>query len=338
MPQYLLEKLAKEGSKEAAETLAKTASIKEKKKIKTTNEVSVSNRTEKKPNRFIYDCKNRWDLGNNIVRQEGQPPIQDEDVNIAYDNCGHTLEYFKKVLNRNSIDDQGMDIHCFVNYGEDYENALWNEDSEIIIFGDGDGSEFVGFARSIDVVAHEAAHAITHYVNQLDYEFQAGALNEHFSDVIGCAVQQHIKGQSAETADWLVGNEIVGPAFRGKALRSMKEPGTAFEGDIQPSHMNHYVDWPIEQDNGGVHINSGIPNKAFFLVALEIGTDSAAFLWYTAWKDQSFMKPKAEFRDAFESILNSAQVLSSQGKLPSRAVAVVKNAFREVGINSLAGI
>ncbi|ALP36162.1 protease [Paenibacillus sp. IHB B 3084] len=273
-----------------------------------------------------------------MERKEGDLPAQDEVVNITYDFCGKTLEYFKNKLDRNSIDGQGMDVICNVHFNDDpsekgLNNAFWVGDQ--LALGDGDGRTFINLARSIDVVAHEFAHGVTQSVNELIYERQSGALNEHFSDVIGTAVQQYVKGQNAQTADWLIGDEIVGPAWPGKALRSMKTPGTASEIDDQPDHMRDYKKLPLSKDNGGVHIYSGIPNKAFFHVAMDIGTDAAAFLWYTAWHDRENIHPRATFLEAFKAILKAAEALVEKGKLPAKTIDSVKSAFEEVGITSL---
>lgn len=117
----------------------------------------------------------------------------------------------------------------------------------------------------------------------------------------------------------------------------MKNPGTAYDRDRQPDHMDRFQELPYSDDNGGVHINSGIPNKAFYLVSMKIGTDTAAFLWYNAWKDTSFIRHNAQFNDAFECILHWAEKLSKQGSIPAESVDAVKSAFRQVGIYSLVG-
>ena len=119
-----------------------------------------------------------------------------------------------------------------------------------------------------DIMGHELTHGVTEKEAQLIYLYQSGALNESVSDVYGSLVKQYYKGkQAAEDADWLIGEGIW--ADPDKALRSMKDPGSAFEGDLQPGHMDDFVN--TIDDNGGVHINSGIPNKAFYLAATEMG-------------------------------------------------------------------
>ena len=159
-----------------------------------------------------------------------------------------------------------------MHFGTNYDNAFW--DGTQMVFGDGDGVIFLPFTRSVDVIGHELAHGVTQYTSGLNYQGQSGALNESVSDVFGVLVKQRLLGQSADQADWLVGAELLAPGVNGVALRSMAAPGTAYDDprlgkDPQPAHMSGYVD--TTDDNGGVHINSGIPNKAFHVVATTLG-------------------------------------------------------------------
>lgn len=340
IPKYLLKKLADRGNEDAKRTLVETEKIEKKiEEIKKNNEMRslLIERTRGQSRRWIYDSGSEKLFKRKLVRKEGEPPVQDEIVNIAYNFCGKTLDYFKSELGRSSIDNNGMEIICNVHFGEGFNNAIWVEGMNQLALGDGDGRTFVNLGRSIEVVAHEMAHGVTQFVNNLEYERQSGALNEHFSDVIGTAVQQYVKGQTAQTADWLIGDEIVGTDWPGIALRSMKAPGTASEIDDQPANMRDYRDLPVDEDHdwGGVHIYSGIPNRAFFLTATEIGTNQAAFLWYNAWLNKEIIHPYATFIEAFEAIKKTAEALVEQGKLPQNTVAVVREAFQEVGILSL---
>ena len=159
-----------------------------------------------------------------------------------------------------------------MHFGTNYDNAFW--DGTQMVFGDGDGVVFLPFTRSVDVIGHELAHGVTQYTSGLNYQGQSGALNESVSDVFGVLVKQRLLGQSADQADWLVGAELLAPGVNGVALRSMAAPGTAYDDprlgkDPQPAHLRDYVD--TTDDNGGVHINSGIPNKAFHVVATTLG-------------------------------------------------------------------
>ena len=280
--------------------------------------------------RQVYDCESKSIQRVKLVRSEGDPSTADDAVTQAYEYAGMVREYLKVVLNRDSIDNLGMDLIFNVHYGKNFMNAFWDGDE--MTFGDGDGTTFTGFAQSLDVVAHEFAHGVTQFTADLIYKNQSGALNEHFSDVFGTAITQHVNGETANTADWLIGDEIMGPNLYGEALRSMREPGTAYNNpvigkDPQRSHMDNY--YSGQSDNGGVHINSGIPNKAFYLTAMDIGTDKATLIWYHALQN---LWPTAEFKDAVSVIVNSARLLVKNGKVPNGTTQVVRAAFKAVGL------
>lgn len=143
-----------------------------------------------------------------------------------------------------------------------------------MVFGDGDGEVFERFTRSLSVIGHELAHGVTQYSAGLAYRNQAGAINESMSDVFGALVEQYVKQESAKEASWLIGEGLFTEQVEGSALRSMKAPGTAYDDDVlgkdpQPDSMDSYV--RTSADNGGVHINSGIPNRAFYLLAEALG-------------------------------------------------------------------
>jgi hypothetical protein len=173
-----------------------------------------------------------------------------------------------------------------VHYEKDYDNAFWNGTQ--LVCGDGDGKVFGRFTKPIDVLGHELGHALTQYTANLTYAGQSGALNESISDVFGSCVKQRHLGQDAVQADWLIGEGIFLPGINGTALRSMKAPGTAYDDptlgkDPQVGSMADYVE--TSDDDGGVHLNSGIPNRAFYLAATGIGGTSwegAGRIWYAA--------------------------------------------------------
>ena len=159
-----------------------------------------------------------------------------------------------------------------VHYGKDYDNAFF--DGRLMVFGDGDDEVFTGFTGSLSIIGHELSHGVISHTADLEYFGQPGALNEHCADVFGALTQQHDAGQNAEDADWLIGAGIFTPDVTGRALRSMIEPGTAYDDDVlgkdpQPAHMDDFV--TTDSDNGGVHLNSGIPNRAFALAAIAVG-------------------------------------------------------------------
>ena len=280
--------------------------------------------------REMYDSQHTWAQRVALVKAEGDPATADADVEAAYDYAGVVREWFKSVVNRDSIDNRGLDLVLNVHFGVQYMNAFWDGDE--MTFGDGDGNIFVSFAKSLDVVAHELAHGVTQYTANLDYYSQSGALNESFSDVFGSVITQHFNKQNAGNADWLIGDEIMGPTLFGEALRSMKAPGTAYDNsligkDPQPDHMSNYYAGPA--DNQGVHINSGIPNKALYLVAAAIGTDKAALIWYSALQK---LWPTANFADAVQVIVEAARTLVKAGRVPVGSPQTVRSAFKAVGL------
>ncbi|WP_329385798.1 M4 family metallopeptidase [Streptomyces sp. NBC_01351] len=236
------------------------------------------------PSRTIYDAQHRTRLPGKKVRGEGDPLDKDATINRAYAGLGATFELFLKGFGRRSIDDSGLALDATVHYGEEYNNAFW--DGQQMVFGDGDGDLFLDFTVSIDVIGHELTHGVTQYTANLAYLGQSGALNESMSDVFGSLIKQYSLEQTAEDADWLIGAGLLGPNVTGVALRSMKAPGTAYDDDElgkdpQPATMDDYV--TTNRDNGGVHINSGIPNHAFYVAATELGGkawERAGQIWY----------------------------------------------------------
>lgn len=249
--------------------------------------------------RSIYTASNSQNLPGTLVRAEGQPPTEDLATDEAYDGLGATFDFFAAVYDRNSIDDSGMALDATVHFGNDYNNAFWN--SVQMVFGDGDGQLFNRFTIALDVIGHELSHGVTEDEAQLQYFNQSGALNESMSDVFGSLIKQYALKQTADQADWLIGAGLLAQGIQGVALRSMKDPGTAFDDpllgkDPQPKHMNQYVH--TFEDNGGVHINSGIPNHAFYQVATRIGGyawEKAGRIWYDALRDPR-VRPNTTFR------------------------------------------
>jgi Zn-dependent metalloprotease len=240
------------------------------------------------PQRAVHDAEHDTTLPGRLVRAEGAGPVEDAAVNEAYDGLGATWQMLWTAFKRDSLDGRGLPLIATVHYDEDYDNAFW--DGAQMVFGDGDGVYFDGFTSCLDVIGHELTHGMTQYTAGLTYVAQSGALNESVSDVFGSLVKQHQRGQKAQDADWLVGEGLFTERVNGVALRSMKAPGTAYDDphlgkDPQPADMDGYVDLPHDSahDNGGVHTNSGIPNRAFYLAATAIGGyawEGAGLVWY----------------------------------------------------------
>ncbi|WP_052273867.1 M4 family metallopeptidase [Arthrobacter sp. L77] len=236
--------------------------------------------------RRIHDAGGREELPGDLVRGEGAAATGDPAADEAYDGLGFTYRLFSEEYGRSSIDGAGMALAATVHYGTGYDNAFW--DGERMVFGDGDGEIFGRFTASLTVISHELAHGFTQYSTNLEYQGQSGALNESLSDVFGVLVEQRHLGQDAASASWLVGAGLFTADVQGVALRSLRAPGTAYDDDVlgrdpQPSTMADYVE--TASDNGGVHINSGIPNHAFYLAATAMGGrawEGAGRVWYDA--------------------------------------------------------
>lgn len=282
--------------------------------------------------RTIYDARNGTVLPGFRVRGEADQATGDVAVDEAYDYAGATYDLFYEIYERNSIDDRGMRLDSTVHFSTNYANAFWNGSQ--MVYGDGDGELFDRFTRAVDVIAHELTHGITQFEANLTYRDQAGALNESFSDVFGSLVKQRVLNQQANEADWLIGEGLFTSSINGVALRSMKAPGTAYDDpvigkDPQPAHMRDYM--KVGYDNGGVHINSGIPNHAFYLTATEIGGyawDIAGWIWYIVLRDR--LGSRANFQDAADMTYQVAGELYGMGSPEQQAV---QNGWNGVGIS-----
>jgi len=234
--------------------------------------------------RVIHSADNTETLPGRRVRADGDPVSGDLPVDEAFDSSGQVLSLFADQFGRDSVDGRGGTLSVTVHYGDRYDNAFW--DGSQLVFGDGDGEIFDRFTKPMDVMAHEFTHGVTQYTAGLAYQGQSGALNESVSDVFASMAKQYASGETAADADWLIGEGLLLPSVNAKALRSMIEPGTAYDDprlgrDPQVGSMDDYVQ--TEEDNGGVHINSGIPNRAFALAAIAIGGfswEQTGKIWY----------------------------------------------------------
>ena len=283
--------------------------------------------------RNIYTDDHNTNLPGKLVRAEGQPEVPDQSVNEAYDGLGHTFDFYLKVYKRNSIDGAGMTMNATVHYSNQYNNAFWNGTQ--MVFGDGDGHIFYSFTKPLDVIGHELTHGVTQHESGLAYHDQPGALNESMSDVFGIMMKQYVLNQTVQQADWLIGEGLL--TFPGQALRSMKAPGTAYNNNVlgkdpQPADMAHYVH--TAQDNGGVHINSGIPNHAFYLAAMAIGGHSwekAGQVWYDTQRDPQLhsMSQTVSFHDFATLTVSHAATRYGANSAERNAVF---NAWHQVGV------
>ncbi|WP_371496943.1 M4 family metallopeptidase [Kitasatospora sp. NBC_00374] len=328
VPPFVLDRLAEQGHEAARRSLALDTLHRESRLATLLPTAAPAHELS----RTIGDARHTRRLPGRTVRAEGGPASTDVTVNRAYDGLGATFALFEEVYGRHSIDGAWLPLDATVHYGRDYDNAFW--DGSRMVFGDGDGVIFVDFTSCLDVIGHELAHGVTQYTAGLDYQGQSGALNESLSDVFGSLVKQYALGQSAEQADWLIGAGLLAPGVHGVALRSMKDPGTAYDDerlgkDPQPAHMDDYVD--TVQDNGGVHINSGIPNHAFYLVATALrgpAWECAGQVWYDTVTTGGLA------HDADFTAFARATVAAARRRFDETAANTVTAAWSEVGIST----
>ncbi len=289
-------------------------------------------------NRIIYSADNGSSLPGRQLRAEGGAPTGDPAADEAYDGAGATHSLFFDIFNRDSIDGAGLRLDSTVHFRTGYDNAFWN--GAQMVYGDGDEDLpvaqrlFNRFTIAVDIIGHELAHGVTQHTANLIYQGQSGALNESMSDVFGSLVKQRLLGHAAADADWIIGEGLFTTNVNGVGIRNMKTPGTAYDDpvigkDPQPGHMRDYVQ--TQADNGGVHINSGIPNRAFYVTAFNLGGfawEKAGQIWYVTL--QSKLSESANFATAAAKTYEAARDLYGQGSLEQQAV---RAGWLEVGID-----
>jgi Zn-dependent metalloprotease len=205
--------------------------------------------------RSTYTANNGSGLPGTFLCNQNQSPctVGDAHANAAHLYAAQTYDFYKTYHNRDSIDNAGLTIISTVHYKSGYANAFWNGSQ--MVYGDA-----YGFPLADDVVAHELTHGVTQYESNLFYYYQSGAINEALSDIWGEFVDQtNGQGNDSPGVKWLMGEDVSGLG----ALRNMANP-PAF-GD--PDKMTSPLYYGGDGDNGGVHTNSGVLNKAAFLIA-----------------------------------------------------------------------
>lgn len=334
VPPYILEAIARRGDehqrRRAMETLLLTERLRGRRDVAGAVCPVISPGEEQ---RVVYDERGSSHLPGRRVWREGEPASADPAVAEACTGAGTTYDFYARMLCRNSIDNKGMELDSSVHYGHLFDNAFWN--GAQMVYGDGDGITFNRFTICLDVIAHELTHGVTEREAHLDYAGEPGALNESVSDVFGSLVKQWKLNQTVTQADWLIGAGLFTENVRGEALRSMKEPGSAYDDpvlgkDPQPAHMKDFYEG--DDDNGGVHINSGIPNRAFYLASAAMGGrawEKAGRIWYQALVGR--LRIHSSFADAMKGTVAVAAELFGSRSLER---AAVEEAWREVGVTA----
>jgi len=343
IPPYIVDNLAKSAdplirSRAIAMTKAAAAMRAERVMAQAMPALMAVAAPQKTKHRLVYDAGGRTQLPGSLVRSEGDPKVADKAVNEAFDYSGTTYDFYDKLFNRNSLDDAGMTLISTVHVGEiddngqlaSMNNAFWN--GQQMAYGDGDGVVFNMFTKSLDIVGHELTHGVVTYTSNLVYRGQSGALNEHFADVFGILVRQWKKKETALKADWVLGREVLVPAPTRAGIRNMEKPGTAFKSDPylgddpQPAHMSNL--YTGQRDFQGVHINSGIPNRAFVLAAKALKGNAwnvAGRIWYDTLLQ---LTSSSQFVDCARITVQVAT--ANHGAAAKKAV---KAAWKAVGIS-----
>lgn len=340
VPPHMVDKIIENGQEAQVERLKQTLNVSTEMRNMRLSAAPEARRSQAAPgskSRLIYDAENGATLPGKLVRSEGEAATGDAAADEAYDGAGATYDLYNDIFQRNSIDDQGMELVSVVHYLQGYDNAFWN--GQRMVYGDGDEDLpanqriFNRFTIAIDIIGHELTHGVTQHEANLVYKDQPGALNESFSDVFGSLVKQRVKNQTAAQADWIIGEGLFTSNVNGVGIRSMKNPGTAYDDpligkDPQPGHMNDYVQ--TTNDHGGVHINSGIPNKAFYNVAMTLGGhawEKAGKIWYVTLKDK--LNANSDFYAAAKATLDVAGSLYGSDSTEQKAV---QKGWEDVGI------
>jgi Zn-dependent metalloprotease len=245
----------------------------------------------------------------------------------AHVNAENVFKYYKNHHARNAIDGAGSPMLSTVHFGDAYENAAWDGDG--MLYGDG-AQTFRPLSLALDVVGHEFTHGVTSATSNLQYQTQSGALNEAVSDIFGAFIE-HATAPDP-TKNWTIAEAIV---KTGGPLRNMMSPGSV--SDPQPAHLSQFVN--TQEDNGGVHINSGIINNAAWLMTVGgtnpvsnvqvpygIGWDKSEKVWYRA--DTVYFKQTTDFGQAAQGVLQSGKDVG----LTDNELAIVECAFKATGV------
>lgn len=275
--------------------------------------------------RYTYDANNRQTQSGTLKRSEGTGNIGESNVDNAHNYAGDTYDYFSTHHNRDSYDNRGASIISIVNYGQDYGNAFW--DGRQMTYGE-------GFANADDVVGHELSHAVTEHTAGLIYENQSGALNESFSDIFGESIDLlNSGGTDTASVRWQIGEDI--PGFG--AFRNLMNP----QRHNNPAKTSDSLYYCGNEDNGGVHLNSGVPNHAFALMVdggsynsyniSGIGLTKAGKIQYRTLS--KYLTQSSTFYDNYRALGQSCTDLIGTAGITSNDCIQVTNAAKAVEMN-----
>ena len=272
----------------------------------------------------VYDCKHTQVPPGAPVPNPGNSA--DQTAKRTFDQTMSVAKFYKDIFNRNSIDNYGMTMMSSIHFGSGYNNAMWNGSQ--MIYGDGDGSIFIDFTGGNDVIGHELTHGVTQHSLQLDYSDEAGGLNESVSDCFGSMFRQWEGKQDVNTADWLIGHDIMGPTAKARGftcLRDMANPAAKHCLAPQPTQYSQIT------PGMDPHSSSGPPNLAFCTACKTLGGNSwekIGQVWYhtlTGFGPTHNMKMKP-FAD------RTRQVAHSMYSTTPAVAAAVDKGWKHVGL------
>jgi hypothetical protein len=326
LPPYLLKEMAKRNP--GAESLGRTLDL-----MKTLPDESGTSRSvgaDEHSVREVYDAQGggKEALPGVKARFEGDAPTNRFETDRVYEYTGQVRDFYKELFDRDSVDGNGMKMVSTENFGHNFENAFWN--GAQMTYGSPSADSPVSTFVLLDVCGHEITHGVTSAEQPLTYYGQAGALNESISDVFGILIKQKSNHQSVADASWVMGEGVWKAGIHGRGLRDLLHPGTAYDDpkvgkDIQPANMSDYIKTP--EDHGGVHLNSGIPNRAFALFATDVGGNAweePAKIWYETRK---VVGPNPSFAQFAYYSIESAKKLGFDDDVPK-----LEKAWDAVGV------
>lgn len=329
VPSRLLEKKIKEGTPEQRDRALYTLKISQLirgQRIANARTRTPSVAAHEEMRREVYDMKNSENesgLPGKLVQQENGRDTGDQDADNCYKGTGNVYKFYKEVFNRNSIDNHGMPMISSVHFAKDFDNAFWN--GRQMVYGDGDGLSFKKheLAALQDVTGHEMTHGVTNFTSNLDYDGESGGLNESMSDCFGIMILQWVNKQTVDNAHWLIGEGLM---VDGKALRSMKDPGTANPDDDQ---IKNYRDYRAGMD---VHQTSGIGNYAFYLACKNAGGyswDKIGKVWFIT--NTTRLQHNSGFQDTANNTFDVSGSLFGEGSKEQKAV---HDAWQQAGLEA----
>lgn len=317
-----------------AATIEKTQELQKKKPSK------LEDPRPGEPDIFIFDAERGENLPGVLVWNEGSSkpfPVEDEQSARAMNNADMYRRFLKAQARRNSLDNKGVNLRAVVRYGDKMVNAFCTDhDGEpIMVYGEGDGEAFLDFTLDPFISFHEGRHAVSGEDNGLVYLGMPGALNEHLSDVDAVAGMHWHQGLAiADLADlkdaWVIGGPVIGQSLKNEGWRGIRDMAAAkaYPRDPQPKHMRGiYIG--IE-DNGGVHINSGIPNhvfERFCMLASEKGVRYSFEQPYQIWyRVGDMLNAWSSFRDFKNECVSACEQIHPE------LLSAMKEAFKAVGL------